>query len=76
MQTLTTSKIARRFGVSADWFRDRIGKVFHLGEHFYQPEPKGTLFWDVQAVENYIISTIPTPSKTQKHSKLINNLLK
>lgn len=46
------------FGPSQDYFKDRKGTKFIEGVHFFIPEnaspTKKAIFWDIQAVENWI----------------------
>ena len=76
---ISTSDLPAVFGKSQDWFRNRIGTMFVIGEHVFQPEAKGGLFWDIDAVDTCIRTSKTThthPDSQSKHATLINNLLK
>lgn len=72
---ISTSELPTLFGKSQDWFRNRIGVLFVMGNHVFQPEKKGGLFWDINAVDEVIRGNRSLNTEPLECNELIQSLL-
>ena len=55
-QYAKTAHAAAYIDVDPSFLTKRQGKVFQLGKHFFKPSDESILRWDLEALDNWIIS--------------------